>query len=131
MDINKWNNSVLAGQGVKHKAQSFSVVRSIGDAKRATLPDGTVVERQEFIYVDGYGFVKAMNTELHFIFETPKTMPGWGLYCTCGSIAGVVGWSAYTKLASPESTGFVIACVRLLTTKQNTGVGEHADGSRE
>jgi hypothetical protein len=103
----------------------------VGDAKRATLPNGDVVHRVEHIYVHGYGIVKCMNTELHFIFETPKEQKGWGLYCTCGSIAGVVGWSAYTKLASPSSSGFVIACIRYLTTKNNVGIGKHADDSTE
>lgn len=131
MDINKWNNSVLAKQGVKHKAQSFKVVRSVGDAKRATLPDGTVVERKESIWVDGYGLVKCAPYELHFIYEVPKHLPGWGLMCTCGSLAGVVGFGAYSKLLSPTATGHMIVCIRHTTLKNNEGIGRHADDSAE
>jgi hypothetical protein len=130
MDINKWNNEVLKKQGVKHTSRAPKIVRSIGDAKRAVLTDGTVVNRTDMIFVGGYGLLKCMNTELHFIYEAPQTNKGWGLWCTCGSIAGAVGWSAYTKLASPNA-GFVIACVRYLTTKQNDGIGRHADESTE
>lgn len=131
MDIKKWNDTVLKQQGINSKSISPKVVRNVGDAKRATLHDGTVVERQDYIFVDGYGLVKCANTELHFVYEIPKHMKGWGLMCSCGSIAGVVGLNAYSKLASPTSTGMIIACVRLMATKNNTGIGEHADGSHE
>ena len=131
MDINKWNNGVLAAKGIPHKANAPKIVRNVGDAKRATLPDGTVVERQEFIYVDGQGLVRCAPQSVHFVYEAPKTMKGWGLYCTCGSIAGVVGYGAYSKLASPMSDGKIIACIRMLTEKNNTGISRHADGTTE
>lgn len=132
MDTDKWNKQVLKSQGISANPHRVSVVRSVGDLQEATLWDGhTKVVRQDLIYVEGEGLVKCINTELHFVFQTPKTMVGWGLYCTCGSIAGVVGWGAYSKLASPVGDGKIIACIRLLTTKNNVGVGEHADGSHE
>lgn len=131
MKIEQWNEQVLAAKGIKAKAASPKIVRAVGDAKRATLHDGTVVERQDAIFVDGYGLVQCVNTELHFIYKLPEHMKGWGLMCTCGSIGGVVGYEAWSKLASPNYSGMIIACVRLLTTKNNTGIGEHADGSHE
>jgi len=131
MDINKWNKKVLESKGIKQNGTAPKIVRNQGDLQRATLWDGTVVERQEHLWVDGYGFVKCINTELHFVYASPKEHKGWGLWCTCGSLAGVVGYSAYSKLASPMSDGKIVACVRLLTTKQNTGIAEHADGSHE
>ncbi len=130
-DIAKWNKRVLESKGIKAEVRPYSRVRSVGDLQKATLWDETVVERKEYIYVEGYGLLQCINTELHFVYEVPKEHKGWGLMCTCGSIAGVVGYGAYSKLASPMSNGMIIACVRLLTTKQNTGIGEHADGSHE
>lgn len=130
-NIKDWNDKVLASKGIKTKSASPKVVRTIGDAKRATLHDGTKVERVDAIFVDGYGLVQCVNTELHFVYKLPDSMKGWGLMCTCGSLAGVVGYDAYSKLASPTYSGMIIACVMLLTTKNNTGIGEHADGSHE
>lgn len=131
-NIKQWNDEVLKRQGIKHNsAYPKAVVRVIGDAKQATLVDGTVVHRKEEIYVDGFGLVKCAPYELHFIYELPKGIKGWGLMCTCGSIAGVVGYGAYSQLASPTSTGQMLVCVRHTTLKNNTGIGQHADGSTE
>ena len=129
MDINNWNRQVLSAKGIKASGKSPAVVKSVGDLKMAALWDGTPLKRVDAIHVENYGLVKCMSTELHFIYESPKEKKGWGLWCTCGSIAGVVDYTAYSKLASPGEK--VIACIRLLTTKNNVGVGEHADGSHE
>lgn len=129
--IKDWNEKVLASKGIKAKAASPKVVRAVGDAKRATLHDGTVVERTELIFVEGYGLIRCAPYELHFIYELPKHIIGWNLMCTCGSIAGVVGYAAYSKLAAPTDTGMIIACVRHTTLKQNEGIGRHADNSSE
>jgi len=131
MTITDWNDKVLKRQGVNARSAAPKIVRSVGDAKRATLHDGTVVERVEMIWVDGYGLVKCAPYELHFIYQLPRHIPGWGLMCTCGSIAGVVGYNAYTKLASPTDTGMIIVCVRHTTLKNNEGIGRHADESTE
>lgn len=131
MDSDKWNERVLKQQGVQHSGVAPKIVRSAGDLQSAKLDDGTVVERTDYIFVDGYGLVHCAPYELHFIYETPKTRKGWGLWCTCGSIAGVVGLNAYSKLASPTSTGKMIVCIRHTTLKNNTGKGQHADGSAE
>lgn len=133
MNIHKFNNDVLKSKGVNtNAAYPKAVVRTVGDAKIATLVDGTKVERVEHIFVnETYGLVRCAPYELHFIYELPKHMMGWGLMCTCGSIAGVVGYAAYSKLASPTDTGLIIACVRHTTLKQNIGIGQHADGSTE
>lgn len=131
MSIDKWNNNVLKAKGIKQNGTAPKIVRNQGDLKSAKLWDGTVVERQDALWVDGYGLVKCINTELHFVYAAPKNHKGWGLWCTCGSLAGVVGYGAYSKLASPMGDGKIIACIRLLTTKQNVGLAEHADGSHE
>lgn len=131
MSINNWNNKVLASKGIKQSGVAPKIVRNQGDLQKATLWDGTVVERQELIFVEGQGLVQCAPYELHFIYVAPVTHKGWGLFCTCGSIAGVVGLSAYSKLASPTSTGKMIVCIRHTTLKQNEGIGRHADGSTE
>jgi hypothetical protein len=130
MDINKWNDNVLKAKGIKQSGTAPKVVRNQGDLQRATLWDGTVVERQEFLF-DGKELVRCAPYELHFIYAAPKEHKGWGLYCTCGSIAGTVGLNAYSKLASPTSTGKMIVCIRHTTLKQNEGIGRHADGATE
>ena len=130
MDINKWNNSVLSAKGIKHQATAPKIVRNQGDLMKATLWDGTVVERQEYIF-DGTELVKACPYELHFVYAAPKNHKGWGLWCSCGSIAGTVGLNAYSKLASPTSTGKMVVCIRHTATKNNVGIGTHADGSTE
>ena len=134
-DINKWNKEILGMQGhSRNTIPSTKVVRNVGDLKQAKLWDDTVVERVDYIFVDGYGLVKTAPYELHFIYEVPKrhrNKYGWGLYCTCGSIAGVVGLSAYSKLAAPTSSGMMAVCIRHTTLKNNEGIGRHADGSTE
>jgi hypothetical protein len=131
-ELLRFNQEQLTNNGVKSYPQAaHKIVRTVGDLQNATLWDGTKVTRQKHLYVEGYGLVECANTELHFVYETPRRMSGWGLYCTCGSIAGVVGATAYSKLASPTFNGKLLCCIRLLTTKQNTGIGEHADGSHE
>ena len=132
MNIKQWNDKVLKSQGIKsNSAYPKAVVRSVGDLKEAELIDGTIVKRTDAIYVDGYGLIKCAGYELHFIYSVPKHIQGWGLMCTCGSIAGVVGYGAYSQLASPASSGFMIVCVRHNTLKNNEGIGRHADLSFE
>lgn len=132
MNIVKWNNEVLKHQKIPHgSAYPKAIVKVVGDLQQATLIDGTVVHRTESIYVDGFGLIPCAPYELHFIYELPKHFKGWGLMCTCGSIAGVIGYNAYSKLAAPTATGHIIACVRHTTLKNNIGIGRHADGSTE
>lgn len=131
VDIEKWNGQVLKQQGIQHTGQAPKISRNVGDLQQAKLDDGTIVKREELIWVDGYGLIKTAPYELHFVYEAPKTRKGWGLWCTCGSIAGVVGLNAYSKLISPTATGHMIVCIRHTTLKNNEGIGAHADGSHE
>lgn len=132
IDIDKWNQSQLKRRGINKSAPAPKAVRAVGDAKRAVLWDGTIVERTEYIWSDMHGqAVKCCPYELHFIYKTPSHIKGYELMCTCGSIAGVVGYAAYSKLASPTSTGLMIVCIRHASTRNNVGIGEHADLSHE
>ena len=128
--IHSFNLEQLKNNGVSVIAQpAYKTVRNVGDLKKATTWDGTVVERREHIFVGGYGLVKCCPYELHFVYETKSY--GWGLYCTCGSIAAVVGAKAYSKLMTPGGTGLMVVCIRHSTTKQNDNIGRHADESTE
>ena len=129
--IDKWNNDVLKKQGVKQTSKAPKIIRSAGDAKQATLWDNTVVKRQDYIYVDDIGLVRCAPYELHFIYVAPPSHKGWGLWCSCGSIAGVIGTKDYSKLLSPVDTGWMLVCIRHNTTKLNNGIGTHADQSHE
>lgn len=131
MTIKEDNDLVLSRMGVKERSVSTRVVRSVGDAKRAKLHDGTVVEREDSLYIEPYGLVQCAPYELHFIYKLPKHMMGYGLMCTCGSIAGVVGYDVYSKLSAPTFNGMIIVCIRHMTLKQNEGKGRHADDSTE
>lgn len=128
-----WNKTQLKMNGMDDvSVRPYSYVRSVGDLKEAELWDGTRVHRTDDMFVnDTYGVVKCAPYELHFIYQVPENHKGWGLMCTCGSIAGVVGLNAYSKLASPTSTGLMIVCLHHNSTKNNVGIGEHADGSHE
>lgn len=128
--IDKWNQDVLKAKGFNYSGKAPKISRNVGDLKRATLQDGTIVERQEYIF-DGNELVPCAQYELHFIYEAPAKQKGWGLFCTCGSIAGTVGYGAYKKLASPTTSGKSIVCIRHSTMKDNIGRGVHADGSSE
>jgi hypothetical protein len=128
--IEQWNERVLRSRGINAGGKAPKIVRNAGDLQSATLWDGTVVTRQEYLF-DGQELVKCAPYELHFIYATPAGWKGWGLYCTCGSIAGTVGLNAYSKLASPTSTGKMIVCLHHTATKNNVGIGTHADGSTE
>lgn len=134
MDLGKrhgWNKQQLEANGVPYKPSTVAqmIVRNIGDATKAQLPTGEMVERKEHIWVDGQGLIKCAPYELHFIYELPSQYKGWGLYCTCGSIAGVVDYKAYSKLATPGNR--MIMCLHHTSTKNNDTWGEHADGSHE
>lgn len=132
MNIHQWNNEQLkAKQTGIDAAYPKAVVRSVGDLKQAELVDGTVVERADKIFVGGYGLIDCCPYELHFIYRVPQHIKGWSYMCTCGSIAGVAGVKAYSKLITPVGTGLLLVCVRHSATKNNTGIGTHADGSTE
>jgi len=112
----------------------FARVRSWGDKNSATTHDGIKVEKQDLIYAEGYGLVKCVPYELHFIFEDKSKKKGrWAFMCTCGSIAGIISYNEVKNLMTVQGTetGYILACISHTTSKQNIGIGRHADGSTE
>ncbi len=122
------------GDEVANKVTSFATIRSWGNKNQAITHDGETVNRMEYIYVEGYGLVKCIDYELHFIFEdTSKKVGRWAYMCTCGSIAGVISYNEMKSMMTVwgNEPGYVLACVHHTAMKQNTGIGKHADGSTE
>lgn len=94
---------------------SFDIIKHAGEAKKATLVDGTVVNRQEFIFVPDWGaMVKCADYQDHFIFENPDKSEGSSAYlCTCGNVA---------VIAPPSPAGLFVCLFDL-----NSGLkGYHA-----
>lgn len=132
--INQINHSLLEGMSgqLATKPSDFARIRSWGDKNSAETHDGIKVYRQEYIFVEGYGMVRCVPYELHFIFEdTSKKKGRWTYLCTCGSIAGIISYKDVKNLMSPNLGEYILACIHHTATKQNTGIGNHADGSHE
>ncbi len=128
------NHSLLEGMGgqVTNKPDGYARIRSWGDKNTAETHDGIKVSRQEYIYAEGYGVVRCCPYELHFVYEDKSGKKGrWAYMCTCGSIAGIISYKDVKTLMSPTLGEYILACVHHTATKQNTGVGSHADGSHE
>ena len=135
-DYEKTNFGYLKRYGgeVAKQVTSFATIRSWGNKNSATTHDGLRVERQEYLYAEGYGLVKCIPYELHFIFEDKSKKTGrWAFMCTCGSIAGIISYNEMKSLmtVTGNEPGYVLACIMHTTTKQNYGIGKHADGSSE
>ncbi len=137
---NKWQKTKLNNFKYLPKMGSdqapvteFATIKSFGDKNSAVTHDGLKVERQEFIYAEGYGVVKCVPYELHFVFEDKSKKKGrWSYMCTCGSIAGIVAWKELKNLMTVTGEhGYAMVCIAHTASKQNIGVGTHADGSHE
>ena len=99
------------------------VIHQYGRPVRAKLPNGTVVERQDAIYVSSYREVfKCLDYDTHFLYYDGNHI-GSTLMCTCGSHAGVIGYNGYKRFASYQGPQ-VLACMYY------TNNGCHADGSK-
>ena len=120
------------GGKVAEQVKSFAKIRSWGDKNSAITFDNVRVERQDFIFVDGYGMVNLTQYELHFLYEDKSKKIGrWSYMCTCGSIGGVVSYKELVGLVSPKLGEYVMVCIAHMASKQNSGIGNHADGSTE
>jgi hypothetical protein len=137
--INKKSAEGLIPDKSISKVVNFSKIRSWGDKNKATTFEGEVVERQELFYVEGYGMVKAVPYELHFIYEDPlsrdnnpkKRRGRWAYMCTCGSMGVVMSYKDIAGQMSPTLGEYILACKIHTDTKRSTGVGHHADNSTE
>lgn len=132
-EIKAGNFRLLSGMA-GDRPKDFAHIRSFGDKNSATTHDGIKVERQEFFFIEGYGLVTAVPYELHFCYEDKSGKLGrWIFMCTCGSPCGIISYNDMKTLMDVHGTedGYVMACLSHTTSKQNTGVGRHADNSSE
>lgn len=93
----------------------MDIIKHVGEVKSATLADGTVVYRQETLFVEEWGaLVICAPYDNHFIYENPDKSKGTpGYLCTCGSVA---------VIAPPLPTGLFVCLFDL-----NSGLkGHHA-----
>lgn len=96
-----------------------SVIRNVGRARQATLPNGRIVERQDRVKLSD-GWYPCLNTDVHFIYTT--THFGSKIMCTSGMNGILVGYHAYKEFSS--YIGNEVAMCHHYATK-----GCHADGS--
>ena len=66
---------------------TFNIIKHAGDPKKATLADGTVIHREEKLYIPEWEvFVACAPYSSHFVYMNPVL--GQSAYmCTCGSPA--------------------------------------------
>lgn len=109
------------------------IVRNVGDLKEVYTLDGFKVERRKEIFLTSFNeWYECAQYDNHFIYIDPSNKKGrWNPLCTCGSFAGVVGYQAYSKDASPTKNGKLAVCLShagALDTP-NSRKHLHADGS--
>lgn len=126
----------FAGQNnpMLEKVGGFAKIRSFGNKNEATTHDGIKVYRLEDVYVDGYGVVPMAQYELHFLYEdTSRKVGRWVYMCTCGSPGGIVSYNSPIKklMSKPSDSSFIMVCLAHTSTRDNVGIGFHADGSSE
>jgi hypothetical protein len=112
----------------------LSVVRLKGIPQKATLFDGTIVYRSKDdiieIYQQGNNNhrVKCASYDNHFCYRVPNHILGWGMMCTCGGPAVLVGSNVYFGQSSPtKDKGLVPG--ELVVCYYHAIDGNHADGS--
>jgi len=131
-EITAGNYKYIGESNKTAQVRDFSRVRSHNDKNTAITYDGNLVERQEYIFAEGYGLVKTLPTTMHFVYEDKSGKPHrWVYMCTCGSIAGIISYNEIKEYITAEPTGYLLACVQGVASKQNTGIFRHADGSTE
>lgn len=100
--------------------KKIKVIRHAGDLNSCLLEDGVTVRRSKTIPYDNKP-VQCAPYDNHFIFRHVFNGAGWTLWCTCGSPAGVVGYSAYARDAS--ASGEMMVCLH------HSEFNKHSDGS--
>lgn len=115
------------------QVRDFARIRSFNDKNTAITHDGLKVERTDKIFCEGYGWVETLPSMMHFVYEDKSNKLGrWSYMCTCGSISGIISWKELGQVMDIRGKGgYALACIAGVTSKQNTGIFRHADGSTE
>lgn len=103
--------------------KQVKVLKFTGDRKKASLDDGTVLNRKDKIKIPGDDEYRCMPYDNHFIFRHVFGDRGWTLWCTCGSPAVILNYNQYKQYLSRDEKGAMLAC------KHYTDYGRHMDGS--
>lgn len=69
----------------------MDIIKHTGEVKSATLANGTIVYRQEFLFIEEWqALVVCASYDDHFVYENPDKSENSPSYlCTCGSVAVV------------------------------------------
>lgn len=98
---------------MNYSKPKFEIVRHAGQVDVGMTVDGIPVHRQDKIWVEEgekSRFIACPSDDMHFIFIDPnwkKIVGRWFAYCTCGSIAVIVGSLAYKEYSSPSMEGTI------------------------
>jgi hypothetical protein len=82
------------------KPNPFNIIRYRGQANKATF-EGVEIRREEAIYAGQWGMVRCAPYDEHFVFQIPPSRlkyGRWETFCTCGSMAGIVGFAGEGKM---------------------------------
>lgn len=81
-----------------------AVIRHLGEPREARTLRGTIVTRQDKLWVDDWGtFVSCAPYDDHFLYLSPDKTPGSPTFmCTCGSAAVVI---------NPMGSGHMFVCL--------------------
>ena len=118
----------------KLMGKSLSVVRMKGTPWKAVPFDNTIVYRRRndiiTMFKDGNDDyrVKVAPYDNHFIYRVPDHIEGWGMMCTCGGPAVLVGANVYFGQASP-TVGEGLSPGELVVCMSHASDGIHMDGS--
>jgi len=107
----------------KHDAP-YQIIRHRGHPTEGVLPDGTkVYGRDKFFFIEVSREVPVAPYSDHFIYEvTDVRNKGARWRCSCGSPAGVAGYSGYKDSGSQQ--GLLWVCL------EHANTGLHFGGSK-
>lgn len=117
----------------KDKAvHTFSIIKHFSSPNSAVTADGYTVKRQETLYLDNR-YIKCAPYDTHFVYDDPgvyvKGLKGrWTPMCTCGSMAGIVGYNAYKNDGSPTTKMESMQPGEMIVCLIHAQTGRHADG---
>lgn len=99
----------------------MQIIKIAGRAKRANLA-GETIYRQDVIFVESErAWFRIIDTQEHFCYRQSRFL-GPMLMCTCGSVANIYGFEAYSQFQS-VNMGRIICCQSLIDNRR------HADGT--
>lgn len=99
----------------------MQIIKVAGKPRVAEIR-GRKFEYKELIWMQSErGWFRQLDYDNHFIYRQ-NVMYGSALLCTCGGVAALFGYEAYSQYSS-TNYGRILCCV------QHANTGRHADGS--